>query len=215
MTKLLLTRFLYIFDEVCISFLTSLLKKHSLDECYFWISELYLSGLHKQCWEFMWFTYYDFYYIDNPIFEDYLIKKYAINDFKSIISVVKNIFKLKSSPHVFMTRQYNNNIKEITHIFRGKKPNWLTKYPSKYHAILRFIDKKLYHLAVSSLPDTVDDELLETIKIYFNIPHDQFACISKFIHTNEYNNKLHKIWSMICLFIFNPSYHESKKKNIY
>ena len=44
MAKLILTRYLYIFDEVGLSFIICLLKKHSLDECYFWISELYLSG---------------------------------------------------------------------------------------------------------------------------------------------------------------------------
>ena len=212
MTKLLLTRFLYIFDEVCISFLTSLLKKQSLDECYFWISELYLSGLHNQCWEFMWFTYYDFYYMNNPFFEEYLIKKYAINDFKSILSVIKNMFKLKSSPHIFMTRQYNKNVKEITHIFRGKKPNWLIKYPSKYHALLRFIDKKLYHFAVSCLPDIIDDEFINVIKIYFNIPDELFSSTSKLLHNNDYNNHVHKVWSFICLFIFNPLFNESKKK---
>ena len=81
MTKLILTRFLYIYDEVCISLLTSLLKKQSLDECYFWTSELYLSGLEKECWEFIWFVYYDFYYIDNPYFGDYISKKYSKHDF--------------------------------------------------------------------------------------------------------------------------------------
>ena len=92
MAKLILTRFLYIYDEVCISFITSLLKQNSLDECYFWISELYLSGFHEQSWELIWFTYYDFYYIHHHLFEEYLSKKQSINDLKSILSVVKNMF---------------------------------------------------------------------------------------------------------------------------
>ena len=212
MTKLILTRFLYIYDEVCISLLTSLLKKQSLDECYFWTSELYLSGLEKQCWEFIWFVYYDFYYIDNPYFGDYISKKYSKYDFKSVITVIKNMFKLKSSPHIFITRQYNINIKDITHIFRGKKPSWLTKYPTKYHGLLRFIDKKIYHSAVSSLPEIITDELFEVLKTYFNIPDDEFISITMCIQSNDYDNSYHKLWSVICLFIFNPSFYTSKKK---
>ena len=225
MSKLVLTRFLYLFDEVCISFMTSVLKKESLDECYFWISELYLSGLHDQSWQFIWFIYYDFYYVKNPSLEDYISKKQVNGDLKSLMSVVKNFFKLQSSSEVFITRQYNMNIKEITHIFRGKKPNWLTKHPSKYHAILRFIDKKLYHLAISSLPETITDELFQTIKTYFNIPDERFTPLSDKFNINSnsnsnmdnpskngYDNKFHKLWALISLFIFNPDYYLSKKK---
>jgi hypothetical protein len=223
MSKLVLTRFLYLFDEVCISFMTSVLKKESLDECYFWISELYLSGLHDQSWQFIWFIYYDFYYVKNPSLEDYISKKQVNGDLKSLMSVVKNFFKLQSSSEVFITRQYNMNIKEITHIFRGKKPNWLTKHPSKYHAILRFIDKKLYHLAISSLPETITDELFQTIKTYFNIPDERFTPFTDKFNINSnsnmdnpskngYDNKFHKLWALISLFIFNPDYYLSKKK---
>lgn len=216
MTKLILTRFLYIYDEVCISFITSLLKKQSLDECYFWMSELYLSGFHAQSWDLIWFIYYDFYYIHNPLFEEYLSKKYSVNDLKSIISVVKNMFKMKSSSHVFITRQYNSQIKEITTIYRGKKPNWLLKIPSKYHALFRFIDKQLYHFAVSSFPDTYSssssDELFHAIKMYFNIPEEQFTPLMQPIFNNTYNNHFHKLWSFICLFIFNPSYHNTRQR---
>ncbi len=221
MAKLILTRFLYIFDEVCISFLTSLLKKQTLDECYFWMSELYLSGFHAQSWDLIWFIYYDFYYIHSPFFEEYLSKKHSTNDLKSIISVVKNMFKMKSSSQVFITRQYNNQVKEITRIFRGKKPNWLLKYPSKYHALFRFIDKQLYHFAVSSLPNgdssngdsSNGDDLFDAIKMYFNIPEEQFTPLLRSLQNNtSYDNPFHKLWSLICLFIFNPSYHYTKQR---
>ena len=212
MSKLVLTRFLYLFDEVCISFMTSILKKDSLDECYFWISELYLSGLHDKSWEFIWFLYYDFYYVKNPSLENYISKKHSNGDLKSLMSVVKNFFKSQSSSEVFINRQYNMNIKEITHIFRGKKPNWLTKHPSKFHAILRFIDKKLYHFAISSLPETITDELFQTIKTYFNIPDERFILLVDKFHQSMYDNKFHKLYALISLFIFNPDYHLSKKK---
>ena len=151
--EVILTRYLYLFDEVGLSFISSLLKAESIDECYFWMSELYLSGLTVQSWDLIWFIYYDFYYILNPDFEQFLYKKSIGGDFKSILTVTKNLFKMKttSSTEVFITRQYDYNIKEITHIFKGKKPNWLSVIPNKYHGLFRFLDKKLYHFAVSSL----------------------------------------------------------------
>ena len=173
MSKVILTRYLYLFDEVGLMFITSLLKNQSLDECNFWISELYLSGFVEQSWDLLWFAYYDFYYIINPHFQQFIHKKSLDDDLKSILTIVKNLFKLKSSSEVFMTRQYNNCIKDITHIFKGKKPNWLMALPVKYHGLFRFIDKKLYHFAVSSLPDVVDTDIFKAIQIYFQLSDEQ------------------------------------------
>ena len=173
MSKVILTRYLYLFDEVGLMFITSLLKNQSLDECRFWISELYLSGFVEQSWDLLWFAYYDFYYIINPHFQHFIHKKSLDGDLKSILTIVKNLFKLKSSSEVFMTRQYNNCIKDITHIFKGKKPNWLMAIPVKYHGLFRFIDKKLYQFAVSSLPDVVDIDIFKAIQIYFQLSDEQ------------------------------------------
>ena len=235
MAKLLLTRFLYIFDEVCISFLTSLLKKQDLGECYFWIAELYLSGYYKQSWDLIWFIYYDFYYIHNPLFEEYLSKKHkegvslgGDNGIKAILSAVKNMFKLVSSPEIFITRQYNQ-LKEITSLFRGKKPVWLSQYPCHYHAFLRYIDKKMYHFAVSCIPSTINDELLQVVKSYFNVPDEDFTLLTSRIHCTdgnnehgnnendafEYDNQFHKFWSLVCLLSINPSWRENCKRKIY
>ena len=96
MSKVILTRYLYLFDEVGLTFITSLLKKRSLEECYFWISELYLSGFIEQSWELLWFVYYDFYYINNPYFRPFIHKKSVEGGLKSALTVVKNLFKMKS-----------------------------------------------------------------------------------------------------------------------
>ena len=147
MSKLALTRYLYIYDEVGFSFITALLKKQSIDECYFWISELFLSGYEKDSWELIWFIYYDFYYINNPQFIPFILKKHnnGEGNLKDLMTVIKNLFKFPISSQVFVTRQYNMNIKEITSVFRGKKPAWLVNsIPTKYHALFRYIDKKLY-----------------------------------------------------------------------
>ena len=42
MSKVILTRYLYIYDEVCLSFIYSLLKKQDINECYFWMFEMYI-----------------------------------------------------------------------------------------------------------------------------------------------------------------------------
>ena len=239
MSKVILTRYLYLFDEVGLTFLTSLLKKRSLEECYFWISELYLSGFIEQSWELLWFVYYDFYYINNPYFRPFIHKKSVEGGLKSALTVVKNLFKMNSSSEVFVTRQYNNCVKDITQVFRGKKPNWLLSIPNKYHGLFRFIDKKMYHFAVCSLPDVIedDDEIFMAIQIYFQLPDEQiksfqseFNCkIKKYEPSadepsedepsadepsadNQYNNSIHVLWSIICLLIFNRDYTSSKKK---
>ena len=219
MSKVILTRYLYLFDEVGITFLTCMLKSQSLEECNFWISELYLSGFIEQSWELLWFVYYDFYYIRNPQFQSFLHKKSVEGDMKSVLTVVKNLFKMKSSSEVFMTRQYNNCVKDITHIFKGKKPNWLMTLPVQYHGLFRFIDKKLNHFAVSSLPDVVDADLFKAIQIYFQLSDEQSMSFqNEFLPqlsadtADQYKNMIHKLWAIICLLIFNRDYLTSKKK---
>jgi len=229
MSKVILTRYLYLFDEVGLSFVYSLLKAKCIEECYFWMAELYLSGLQDKSWDLIWFVYYDFYYILNPHFETFLHKKSLVGDLKSLLTVIKNIFKFTSSSQVFITRQYHYHINEITHLFRGKKPGWLTSLPNKYHGLFRFLDKKLYHLAVSSLPDNIDDELFLAIQIYFKLTDDSIEFIKKRFYDGmnmdesisisgknslqyTYQNHIHKIWSVICLFLFNPEYNITKKK---
>ena len=65
MSKQSLTRYLYFLEEVKISFLDALLKKKSLKECYFWISEIFYSGFIDESWQFIMKIYYDFYYLNN------------------------------------------------------------------------------------------------------------------------------------------------------
>jgi len=240
--EVILTRYLYLFDEVGLSFISSLLKAESIDECYFWMSELYLSGLTVQSWDLIWFIYYDFYYILNPDFEPFIYKKSIGGDFKSILTVTKNLFKMKatSSTEVFITRQYDYNIKDITHIFKGKKPNWLSVIPNKYHGLFRFLDKKLYHFAVSSLPDIVEPDLFQAIQTYFKLSDEQRVLFQEGFYelgsdttiididpTNKckykYKNYVHKVWAIICLLTFHPDYIQStqtqanstNKKKIY
>lgn len=71
---LILTRYLYIKDEVEISLLVSLLEKHR-EQSLFWAYELYYSGFCEELFEFLWIIYFDFFASLNPSFEVYFLKK--------------------------------------------------------------------------------------------------------------------------------------------
>jgi hypothetical protein len=216
MSKFVLTRYLYIFDEVAISFITCLLKKKSLQECYYWLSELYYSGYIEQTWNLLWFVYYDFYYLGNQMFQIFINKKYVIYDLKSMMTIVKNLFRMEATSNIFITRQYHLHIKEIGHIFRGKKPAWIIDYPLRYQPLFRYINKKNYHYAVSCLPDNIDDELYDSIKIYFKLTEDEINSSKKHVNESQYFNKIHILWAIICSHIF-PEYqiNNQKKNTIY
>lgn len=216
MSKLVLTQYLYIFDEVGVSFISSLLNKQSLDECYFWISELYHSGFHSQSWDLLWFVFYDFYFVLNPSFEAFLSKKSMASDFKSLITVVKNLFRMSHCSQVFIIRQYCINVKEINHVFKGRKPAWLTQFPCKYHSLFRFIDIKMYHLAITCLPETFEEDLFSSIQLYFKVSDSIISYIKERFYENKYANPLHKLSAIICMFIFNPIHNQADiKQKIY
>jgi hypothetical protein len=202
MSKVILTRYLYIYDECCLAFINSLLKKHDVKECYFWISEIYLSGFKIQSWQLLWFIYFDFYFINNPSFTSFIENKHNKNTFNDLLTVVKNLFKLVPDSKIFLTRQYNSQIKKVDFIFRGKKPKWLTDdYPPNYYALFRFLNKKLYHFAVSSLPNQIDDDLLVYIQKYFKVSDELFISLKNYCNSS-YDNFNHKIWAIICLLEF-------------
>jgi len=213
MSKVILTRYLYIYDEVCLSFIYSLLKKQDINECYFWMFEMYNSGFKNETWCLIWFIYYDFYFISYPMFSTFIKKKCEQNTVLSLMIVIKNLFRFTPTSEVFITRQYNFNVKEINYIFRGKKPKWLSNINNQHHALFRYLNKKLYHFAVSSLPENIDDNLLfNSISTYFDIKNDEINTLINNSYNNNYDNNHHKIWSIICLLEFNSNYYKEKKK---
>ena len=134
-----------------------------------------------------------------------------------MMSVVKNMFRLTPFSHVFITRQYYLHEYNIGHIFRGKKPNWLLNHPSKYHALFRYIDKKLYHYAVVCMPDTIDDDLFDSIQIYFKVSDEEIDSFKHTLKECSYDNKVHIAWAIICFFLF-PEHRSSnnvRKSTIY
>lgn len=71
--KVILTRYLFIKDEVELSLLTCILSKS--DDALYWSYELYYSGFVNELVTLFAKIFYDFYYTLNPKFESYLFLK--------------------------------------------------------------------------------------------------------------------------------------------
>jgi len=111
-----LTRLLYSYDEVVFTLYTKMIKK-DMDECYFWIGELYYSGenikdillyYHK---EFCGYTTFYFQEIYDTL--------------ESCIHLMLNLMQIIPTPELFLVR----NEKKIfpTHRFSGKREVLLEK----------------------------------------------------------------------------------------
>jgi hypothetical protein len=72
-SNIILTRFLYIKDEVEIALLMCILQKKK--ESLFWAYELYYSGFENDVFELIWTIYYDFFATLNPLFEIFIKEK--------------------------------------------------------------------------------------------------------------------------------------------
>ena len=129
-----LTRYLYIHDEVVLALLTALLSKRNLNECYFWLFELYFSEVGADLFPLLKQFYQEFYEERQPAFAHYLLKKEnawkeatmlvlmeqtTIDGQQSPLSlaahaallqpaacVVRNLFRCTASPSVFLHRQF-------------------------------------------------------------------------------------------------------------
>ena len=129
---LVFTRYLYIKDEVRISFIMCILNK--TESALFWAFELYHSGFKRELFELIWKIYYDFFATINPSYESYLIKKqdeYLKNDEemnqKIIIStIVQELLFRKFNCDIFNIRNICENF-EVDIDFYNKETEIKTK----------------------------------------------------------------------------------------
>ena len=109
---MIFTRYLYSKDEVILSFLDALLKQNSLEECYFWIYELYKSGFHDETWCLLWKIYYDFYGLTMPKMEKKVFKNHEswknTHDLRLVMDIVKNYYRYSNiaTYEIFILRKY-------------------------------------------------------------------------------------------------------------
>lgn len=170
---MIFTRYLYNADEVQLTLMEALLKQKTIEECYFWLYELYKSQHHDDTWTFIWKVYYDFYAVCFPKFEKKIKTMYKNwkkkNDVIYLIHIVRNLHKCSDSidHRVFLSRIYYSkylmrifkNPKEID-TFDKLKPICSTKYEE---LLLRSLCENCIPSISYYLNKTIDSQNLITI----------------------------------------------------
>ena len=154
---LILTRFLYNYDEVKINLLLSLLTKKEFREVIFWSSEIYCSGF--EIWEYIWKIYYDFYALLLPSkqikknYEKFLKKA----DFQYILKTLFMLFHSKVSFDVFIV----NNFYKVRKVSKNSMGMKISNMKKKMKF---FIKNKLIKKFVINLKQSLQINKEETIK---------------------------------------------------
>ena len=132
-----LTQKLYALEEVVLALLTSLLKKKDLNECYYWLNEIYLSVSETELRKRIGQIYYDFYYTLNPTVESVLPSM----DIKLLIA---KLFHLDNSPLVFILCHAVPVKPTYVYITKNQPPAaWLVK-DARLHNFMRAVTKTHY-----------------------------------------------------------------------
>ena len=163
-----LTRLLYDACEVEKSFIISMIDKMEINECYYWLFELYYSKLDIV--HIIWELYLDYYSVLNPKMENYIIKRLKMwekdNSIEHICYIIKNLHVLSISNDVFILRQLcKQDDLHVTKINerRGRPPTWTKKYKKEHIALLTSVKKRQFNnicYYINVLLETGDGEAL-------------------------------------------------------
>ena len=208
-----LTRLLYSKDEVVASLIHCLLSKRNLDECYFWIFELYYSEI--DIFPILWKIYLDFYFELNPVFERHLRRRHLLwmktKDIKHIAFIIKNLFAAEFTSNVFLLRQFSMTCDCPKSIYRGRKPSWCLNYPSEFHNWLRSMDKSHFENIVyytKYLLRTKNSKELFPILIQYFVCRLQYEEVDKkiysFLDSRMDKDDLHYLLAMIIHLKIDP-----------
>jgi hypothetical protein len=164
MKNYILTQKLYPLEEVILALLTALLKKENIKECHYWLKEISLSLGELETRIVIGQIYYDFYYPLNPAEEMNAL---------SLKCLVERLFRVKSSPEVFILCQAR--IQKPNFIYINKKTaKWLVPIKDeRMHDLIRAVNKSHYDgvcyqvnklLAVNGI---VGEDLVRALCIYY------------------------------------------------
>lgn len=147
----ILTRLLYVKDEVVISLRMSILQKKKEDSL-FWAYELYYSGFEEELFQIIWTIYFDFFATLNPLFESYILKKE--NEWNSeeksdtiIGLLIENLLIRSFNTDIFMlSHTQENNEKSNENITEKNVIEWITStstsISNNYQQIAQYIFTK-------------------------------------------------------------------------
>lgn len=165
-----LSKHLYLVDEVCIMCVLSLLK-NSKSECLFWFMELYSSGFELNCFKVLYKTYLLFYAQVNPKFEKVILKKFhgwcleKDKKFDSIAEIINNMVLCKFTYVGFvMYCSIKEKWQSKSIPMKGRKPKFVEEYDEKYHKLLIALNKRnlcniCYELRLLEEEKCVNDSL--------------------------------------------------------
>lgn len=201
MTKPILTRYLYLLDEVILSLQQSILDKKGFDECIFWVGELYFSKYHDKLWKFIFKFYYNFCAILYPKYEKKLSTLYKKstkeNELKQILNSVYLLYYCKYTPEVF--KLFNIQPKYPNKIYLHR-PQWLKELgiDKKYHNFMMSIYKN-NKINISFYVNKFDnvEELYEVVKKYHKT---KLSNTNNSLERIPYCDKKHILFATIVYF---------------
>jgi hypothetical protein len=222
-----LTRLLYLKDEVEYMVLISILK-NDLYQAIFWIHELYYSGFEYESFKLLHNIYLLFYAELNPKFHDYIIKRYNIfndennpnhNNFDLLINIIINIIRFKYTFNVFIVYNillYDNNT-YLPASYKGRKPKFLENYDSKFHTLLQAINKKDYFNIALSLKRLTIDSILYNVLIHYFINVEKvtlYEDILNYLYNEFINNELNNCIIKYIIYIIFLCHVNEKQVNL-
>jgi hypothetical protein len=176
-SNLVLTRYLYLKDEVKLALLVSILNKS--DDAIFWAYELYYSGFKLELYDYIWKIYYDFFATLNPSFELYLHKTLKnpndlIENAKLVSTIVQNLLIRPFNTDVFFLRTICDMFEIECKLVNPKYDiSKLNKSKSEfYEELTNWIDNKdfksisQYILNIISLVPDYENSDLVLYKVY-------------------------------------------------
>jgi hypothetical protein len=144
-----LTRYLYIRDEVELAFINAIVSKADFDEVIFWLSELYESGFREEVWSLIWRCFYDFYAVKNPRQESVYYRHYEEwridKNISHLIFVCKNLHIKSADPSVFLFRMKVEGDPLPKRVpITGRRPKWVSEYDPEAQPFLVSLDKNIH-----------------------------------------------------------------------
>jgi len=222
-SNIILTRYLYIKDEVELALLLSILNKNE-SEALFWAYELYYSGFYKSLFDFIWKIYYDFFATLNPSFESYLFKKqneyYDINrDNKIIASIITNLITRDFNVDVFILRIISN-LFECDDLLYIKNINRNSLTDVKIQFAHWITIKEYRHLCAFILESKNDIDFVAYYSILFDLLHTSSSNLkekAKYMRDfiKSYDTNISPKILLVSRFLQMISYDNIKKNNSY
>lgn len=201
--EIVLTRYLYLKDEVILQMITDILDKKST--AMYWGCELFNSGFRVGFFEIIWKIYYNFFASLNPSYESYLQKKQDIvlsqdsDGEKHIASIVKDLIIRDYNIDVPLLKMYNN-------VFEMNESENLEKWIEKED----YVSICIYALNQKNEPDlSIYKKVIDIFGKSMNVYKSKW--VKEYEKRMDENEKTMLIAKIMSLFLKKQKIKEKKK----